>query len=117
MTGGAAPKRKGSAFEREVAAFLREHGHPNAGRAYGAGRHDDHGDIAGVGGFVIECKAQRSIDLAGFVDEAVREATGTLAIPVVVAKRRGHPTGDAYAVVRLSDWADLLARHDSEAGQ
>lgn len=115
MTGGAAPKRKGSSFEREVACFLREHGHPYAERAYGAGRPQDVGDIDGLPGYVIECKAHRSLDLAAFVDEAVSEAhnAGTGVVPVVVAKRRGNAVGESYVVMRLEDWARLVA--DREA--
>ena len=115
MTGGTAPKRRGDAFEREVAAFLCEHGHPYAERAYGAGRPQDVGDIDGLPGFVIECKAHRSLDLAAFLDEAVSEAhnAGTDAVPVVVAKRRGKPTGESYVVMRLADFAALVAERES----
>ncbi len=115
MTGGTAPKRKGSAFEREVAAFLREHGHPYAERAYGAGRPQDVGDIDGLPGFVIEAKAHRSLDLASFVDEAVSEAhnAGTGAVPVVVAKRRGNAVGESYVVLRLADFAALMAEREA----
>jgi Holliday junction resolvase len=70
MPGGSAPKRRGSQFERDVVRYLREHGFADAERAFGAGRPCDIGDIVGVPGITIECKAARSIDLAGFVDEA-----------------------------------------------
>ena len=108
---GRAMKAKGSAFEREVVRVLHEHGHPHAARAYGAGRPRDVGDISGVPGFAVEVKACRSIDLSGWLDEAAREAAnvGPSVLPVVVAKRRGHPPEDAYAVLRLSDFAELVA--------
>lgn len=103
-------RAKGSAFERDVVRVLREHGHLDAARAYGAGRPQDIGDVAGLDGFVIEAKCHRALDLAGWCDEAAREAehSGTGTVPVVVAKRRGRPTEDAYAVLRLADLADLL---------
>ena len=109
---GRAMKAKGSAFERDMVAVLREHGHPHAVRAYGAGRPRDVGDIAGLAGFVVEAKCHRSLDLAGWCDEAAREArhAGAGTVPVVVAKRRGHGAADAYAVLRLADLADLIAR-------
>lgn len=107
MTGGRAPKRKGDIFERAVVAYLREHGFPDAARAYGAGRPDGVGDIAEVPGFVIECKAHRTLDLAAFMDQATREAGARSVIPVVVAKRRGQDTGSAYVVLRLSDFARI----------
>lgn len=115
VTGGAAMKAKGSAFEREVVRVLREHGHPRAARAYGAGRPQDVGDVAGLAGFVIEAKCHRALDLAGWADEASREAAnaGAGVVPVVVAKRRGRSTEDAYAVLRLADLADLIAARGS----
>ena len=38
-------KIKGSQYERDVVKWLRSMGYPCAERAYGAGRHDDVGDI------------------------------------------------------------------------
>ena len=111
-TNGAGMKAKGSAFEREVVRVLRSHGHSHAARAYGAGRPRDVGDVAGLEGFVVEAKCHRTLDLAGWADEAAREAAnaGERIVPVVVAKRRGRPAEDAYAVLRLADLCDLLAR-------
>jgi hypothetical protein len=111
-------KRKGSAFERQVVTVLREHGHPGASRSYGAGRPKDVGDVAGLPGFCIEAKCHRSIDLAGWLDEATREAAnaGPGVVPVVVAKRRGRPAESAYAVLSLADLADLIARRPTEMG-
>jgi hypothetical protein len=108
-TNGRAMKAKGSLFEREVAAFLRAAGFVHAERAYGAGRPGDVGDIDGLPGVVLECKAHRAIDLAGWVDEASRERTTAGAdMGIVVAKRRGRPVDDAYAVLPLYQLARLL---------
>lgn len=114
-TNGRAMKAKGSAFEREVVRVLREHGIPDASRSYGAGRPKDVGDVAGLAGFCVEVKCHRALDLAGWADEAAREAlnVGAGTIPVVVAKRRGRPPEDAYALLRLADLADLLAAAQS----
>jgi Holliday junction resolvase len=107
---GRAMKAKGSLFEREVCAYLRENGHPYAERHYGAGRPDDVGDIDGIVGWTIEAKAHKSIDLAGFVDEVERErVNGRRSFAAVVAKRRGKPTADAYVVLSLSTFARLVA--------
>jgi len=107
---GRAMKARGSQFERDVAQFLRDNGHPYVERAYGAGRPDDRGDLDGLPGYVVEVKCHRALDLAGFVDEAVREAAnvGGDIVPVVIAKRRNRPVADAYAVMRLADWAQLV---------
>lgn len=66
-------KARGSAFEREVVAYLKANGFPHCERTYGAGRPDDVGDIDGIVGWTIEAKAHKSIDLAAFVDEAEAE--------------------------------------------
>jgi hypothetical protein len=110
MTGGVGPKRRGSAFERDIVAFLRAHGFPYAERAFGAGRPEDVGDIDGLPGFVIEAKAHRSLDLAGWMDEAETERLNAhQPFAVVVAKRRNKPTGAAYAVMTLEAFARLVA--------
>jgi hypothetical protein len=110
MTGGSGAKRKGSAFERDVVHYLQEHGFVDAERAYGAGRPEDIGDIVGVPGITVECKAVRQIDLAGFVDEAERERVNAKQpFGVAVVKRRGKATSAAYVVVSLEAFAQLMA--------
>jgi hypothetical protein len=109
VTGGSGPKRKGSSFERDIVVFLQAHGFPFAERSYGAGRPGDVGDIDGLPGFVIEAKACRSIDLAGWVDEAETERTNARQpFAIVIAKRRNRPTGAAYAVMTLESFARLV---------
>jgi hypothetical protein len=116
MTGGASQKRRGSTFERDVAGHLREHGFADAERAYGAGRQLDRGDIQGVPGWVLECKAHKAIDLAGWCDEAERErVNASQPYSAVIAKRRGKATGAAYVVLSLDAFARLLS--DREADQ
>ena len=44
-------------------------GYPCAERAYGAGRHDDVGDIDGIDGVVIECKNEKRINIPGYLKE------------------------------------------------
>lgn len=103
-------RRKGSAFENEIVRYLRENGHPFAERAYGAGRPDDRGDIDGLPGWVLEAKCHKSLDLAGWANEAEAEAANARA-PwwAVIAKRRGKPVDSAYVVMPLSQFARLLA--------
>ncbi len=103
-------RRKGNAFELAIVGYLREHGFPFAERAYGAGRPLDVGDIDGVVGWTLEAKAHKSIDLAGFMDEAERERlNGRRPNAAVIAKRRGKPVSDAYVVLTLETFARLLA--------
>ena len=116
---GRAMKAKGSAFEREVVRVLHDHGLALAARSYGAGRPCGVGDISGVPGFALEVKACRRLDLAGWADEAAREAAnvGPGTVPVAVVKRRGHPPEDAYAVLRLVDFAEMVAARRPEVGR
>jgi hypothetical protein len=108
-------RRKGSAFENEIVRFLRSHGFPFAERAYGAGRPDDRGDIDGVPGFVLEAKCHKSMDLAGWANEAAAEAQNArCSWWAVIAKRRGKPVEDAYVVMPLAQFARLLADEPDE---
>jgi len=109
-TNGRQMKVKGATFERAVVEFLRCNGHPFAERHYGAGRPQDVGDIDGVTGFTIECKAHKALDLAGWSDEAECErVNGRQPFAAVIAKRRNKPTGAAYVVMSLETFARLLA--------
>ena len=103
-------RRTGSSFENEIVKFLRDHGHPFAERAYGAGRPDDRGDIDGLPGWVLEAKCHKSMDLAGWANEAEAEAANARASWwAVIAKRRNRPVSDAYVVMPLAQFARLLA--------
>jgi hypothetical protein len=109
-TNGRAMKAKGSAFERDVVAYLKANGHPYAERHYGAGRPEDVGDIDGIPGWTVECKAHKALALAGWTDEAERErVNGRQPFAAVIAKRRNKPTADAYVIVSLEQFARLLA--------
>jgi Holliday junction resolvase len=103
-----AARRKGSAFEAEVVRYLAEHGFPDCERRVMGGSRD-RGDIAGVSGWVLEAKATRTLDLAGAMTEAKREAVNAgTARYAAVLKRRSHPVSDAYVVLPLSVFAELV---------
>ena len=74
--------------------YLSAHGHPYAERRAMSGSRD-RGDIAGVPGWVLECKAHASIDLASAVDEATTEQAndGASGLP---------PSSSADDAVRLT---------------
>lgn len=107
-------RRKGNDFETEIVKFLQSHGFPFAERAYGAGRPDDRGDIDGIPGWVLEAKCHKSLDLAGWANEAEAEAANARA-PwwAVIAKRRGKPVEMAYVVMSLRQFAELLAEDEA----
>lgn len=107
-------KAKGSAFERDVVAFLRDHGHPFAERHYGAGRPEDVGDIDGIPGWTLELKNYKAMHLAEWADEAECERVhGRQSFAAVIAKRRSKPIAAAYVVMNLSTFALLLADDES----
>lgn len=84
-------------------------------RAYGAGRHDDVGDIDGIVGWTLEVKNHRSLDLAGWCGEAKAEAANARRPRwAVVAKRRNRATRDAYVLLDLATFAALLAEDDPD---
>ena len=102
--------RKGSTFERDVVTYLAGHGFPYCERTYGAGRPADVGDVDGIVGWTLECKAHKTMDLAGWIDESERErVNGRKPYAAVIAKRRCKPTGDAYVILSLATFAELLA--------
>jgi Holliday junction resolvase len=103
-------KRKGSQYERDVVKWLVTNGYPCAERAYGAGRHDDVGDIDGIDGVVVECKNEKKIDLSGYLKELDNEMTHADAeTGVVLIKKRGTTNvSESYAVMPAQLWVDLL---------
>jgi hypothetical protein len=106
---GRSMKAKGSAFERDVCSYLKDHGHPFVERSYGAGRPDDRGDIDGIPGWCLELKNCRALDLAGWVTEATAEAEHARSHHwAVVAKRRNRPVSESYVVMSLSQFAELV---------
>jgi Holliday junction resolvase len=109
----ASNKRRGAAFEIELADWLMAQG-LNAQRLPRAGRNDI-GDVylpADNDGYVIEAKAPRRdgrIDLSGWLREAELEADNyriqkrleLAPSPLVIIKASNRGIGDAYVVQRL----------------
>lgn len=101
-------KAKGSAWERRLVDYLVLHGFPLAERRVMEGK-NDRGDVAGVP-FVLEAKNCRAVDLAGWCDEAAKEArsAGLGNRWAVVFPRRSHATAKAYAVISLELLAEVM---------
>ena len=103
-------KARGTGWEVRVRDFLRSHGHPNAERLPSEGS-KDRGDIAGVPGWVVECKNHRALALAEWCDEAEKEAMAAHVYRwAVVFPRKSHQTRKAYCLIPLWLLADLMAR-------
>ena len=77
---------------------------------------NDQGDLYVIHGghyYVIEAKAERTINLSGYLAEAAVEAAAfakarglplEIVHPLAIVKRRNHPTGKAYVVQELDEW-------------
>lgn len=111
----AANKAKGTNFETAIVDYLNSRGQ-RARRLARTGVKDT-GDVewptrAGV--IVVEAKARRAMELATWVGEAEAEACHysekyvAEAFPLVVSKRRGKGTAQAYAVMALDDFVALV---------
>lgn len=88
-------RQKGTAAETAVVEYLKSEGFCYAERRALKGGNDQ-GDIAGLPGVVIEVKACREMDVAGWVDEAEEErinAQATLAVVWHKRRGRGSPAG------------------------
>ena len=100
-------RAKGTAWESALLPLIRRVW-PEANRAplWGAA---DRGDFTGTGPFCIEAKAHKTLDLAGFMDQAVAEA-GSAGVdwPVVFVKRRGKSPARGYAVMEVETFLTLL---------
>jgi hypothetical protein len=101
-------KRKGSDWEVTVANYLRDNGFPYAERRVTQGS-KDRGDIGGIPGVVIECKAEKLITLAEYMDEvAVEKANAHAPVGFAVVKRRNYGVERAYSVMELQHQIELL---------
>lgn len=107
-------KRKGTAAETAVVTWLRQSGRTWIERRALHGTHD-RGDIAGWPGTVIEVKAEKAHDLAGWVRELEAEITNDGAdTGVVIAKKKGTlDVDDWYAILPARRWLALM----DEAGR
>ncbi len=104
-----ASRRTGTAFESAVVTYLAAHGFPYAERRAMRGAYD-RGDVAGVPGWAVECKAVRALDLAGWTTEAAQEATNADSRWwAVIVKRRGQSVAQSYVVLSLATWAEAVA--------
>jgi hypothetical protein len=106
-----ASKRRGTAAESAVVAFLREAGFVQVERrALGGAR--DRGDIAGLPGVVIEVKDTARMELGAHLAEALKERDNDGAqIGALWHKRRGKGSpGDWFVTVDGATFVTLL-RH------
>lgn len=103
----AAARRKGRTFQTAVRQFW-EASPWSVVEAGGAGIESTDLILLSAPVVSIEAKNQKAMDLAGWLDQAVRQAPAG-AVPIVQHKRRGKgDIGDSYVTLRASDFARLL---------
>ena len=104
-------KAKGTAFETAVARFLAEETGAWVERRALSGNADK-GDLLGDGvlaDWCLEVKNHKSIDLASFVDQAETEARNAKSKWfAAIVKRRNKNVKDAYVVMPLWMWTELI---------
>jgi Holliday junction resolvase len=110
-------KQKGTAAESAVVEYLRSHGYYWAERRALNGVYDQ-GDIAGINGWIIEVKSQRTYNIPAWLRELaveVENAEKHSSYPhplqgVLIVKPNGVGTsrvGDWWAIMPVADWLDL----------
>jgi hypothetical protein len=98
---------KGTRWRRQVELYLNAAGYETSSRAW-MEPGDDITARRGMLELSIEAKDHRALNLAGWVDQAERQAPEG-AIPVVVAHRLGKAgVAEAYVVLSGRSFADLL---------
>ncbi|MFC4494035.1 hypothetical protein ACFPA8_07805 [Streptomyces ovatisporus] len=102
-----AAKRKGTAWETEIVRYLQEQGLA-ARRVVQMGRLDQ-GDIHVEEDWVLEAKNVKSIDLADFVRQALREARNAgREYGAAVVKRRNSNVSNGYVITDLETFARII---------
>lgn len=109
MTGGKASRARGRRWQTACRQYLEHAGLIVHERPLGAPGDDLTVIIPGNGTTLsLEAKDQQRHDLAGWTDQATRQAP-TGSIPIVIAHRRGRASpADGYTIMRTSDLLRLI---------
>ena len=107
------PKILGTTWESAVVTFLRQYTFAKHAERRALSGGLDKGDIINAV-HVFECKNTKSIDLAAGLKEAETERVNAGSeFGFLIVKRRQKSTGDAYAVMTLSQLCTILERINS----
>lgn len=100
---GKASRDKGKRFEREIANFFKSYGITARRTAQFCGKTGAAGDVEGVPGVHIECKAVEKLNLEAAYQQSVRdaEAADKGEYPIVIHKKSRKP---AMVTMALDDW-------------
>lgn len=113
---GKASRDKGKRFERDIANFFKNYGITARRTAQYCGKTGQAGDVEGVPGVHIECKAVEKLNLEAAYQQSVRdaEAADKGEYPIVIHKKSRKP---AMVTMALDDWIVMYlawARGDKE---
>lgn len=102
-------KDKGTDFENLVVEGLQDMGQRYAERRALRGTKDG-GDVAGIPGVVVQCKAAARIDLSGWIRELnVQKGNAGADLGFVVHKKKGtRNPADQYVLMDLATVCQLL---------
>lgn len=98
------PRIAGTRFESALCLFLRPH-YPRVERRALRGRNDA-GDLLGVDGWMVEAKAEKSLDPTTALKEAEAAARRHGGWPVAILKRRNQPVGKSLVCMTLDVWLE-----------
>ena len=100
---GKASRDKGKRFEREIANFFKSYGITARRTAQFCGKTGQAGDVEGVPGIHVECKAVEKLNLEAAYQQSVRDAQAADKgqYPIVIHKRSRRP---AMVTMALEDW-------------
>lgn len=111
---GRASREKGKHFERWVANYFKQHGVNARRTAQFNGKTGQAGDVEGVPGIHIECKAVERLNMEAAYQQSARdaEAAGKNEVPIVIHKKSRK---SAMITLALEDWICMyLAWQDSQ---
>ena len=95
--------RLGAAWEHAVVEYLKANGFPHAERRKTEGA-KDRGDIAGIPGFVIEAKNEKTLNLPGALKELLAEKhNADVELGACFVKQRGKGVAQGYFVLSIED--------------
>lgn len=102
-------RRKGAAWERELAAFLRSEG-IEAKRGIGQARASSEVPDVDVDGWWIEAKRHARTNPKAALSQAIEDASanGENRIPVAVCRDNGTSLSETTVTLRLTDWVHLV---------
>jgi len=102
-------RAKGTSYESEIVAYLRENGFPDAKRNE---LNSPLGDIGNVP-IVVECKNHKEMTLSTWMNQAEVSGGKANKFFAVFHKRRGKNASKSYVTMSLDQFIELLWAYNS----